>query len=212
MTACTCDGVRCFPGDTCNGCPVPLEGPCNTGEQAYGRLLGTVSNRQPGPARQCMLARARAASVLHVSGSVCTCVAPTYSTLSPCVCCLGVPDSGPLKPPCCCHCVTVSLCHCVVVQILVCCWLQVLISFMPLKVLRRLFPPVVSGVTVILIGTPKKKKKKKKKKKPSMPGPMSTLVPLADCGVSIGCNTTYYCSRGDHSNQWRYNLGCTVLW
>ncbi|GJQ08214.1 hypothetical protein GpartN1_g5.t1 [Galdieria partita] len=35
---------------------------------------------------------------------------------------------------------------------MVCCWLEVAISFLPPKVLRRIFPPIVTGSVVILIG------------------------------------------------------------
>lgn len=43
MRACSCGGVTCTVGGTCNTCAVPLEGDCNTGQEAYGRFLGTVS-------------------------------------------------------------------------------------------------------------------------------------------------------------------------
>lgn len=38
-------------------------------------------------------------------------------------------------------------------QILVCAWWQVAMSFVPTKVLRRLFPPVVTGCCLVLLGT-----------------------------------------------------------
>lgn len=37
--------------------------------------------------------------------------------------------------------------------ILVCAWWQVAMSFVPTKVLRRLFPPVVTGSCLVLLGT-----------------------------------------------------------
>ncbi|GBG73953.1 hypothetical protein CBR_g17667 [Chara braunii] len=37
--------------------------------------------------------------------------------------------------------------------VLVGCWLEVILSFCPPRVLRRIFPPVVTGVVVVLIGT-----------------------------------------------------------
>lgn len=36
--------------------------------------------------------------------------------------------------------------------ILVCCWVQVAISFCPPRILRRIFPPIVTGTCIILIG------------------------------------------------------------
>ncbi|EME25759.1 nucleobase:cation symporter-2, NCS2 family [Galdieria sulphuraria] len=36
--------------------------------------------------------------------------------------------------------------------IMVCCWLEVAISFLPLTILRRVFPPLVTGSVVVLIG------------------------------------------------------------
>lgn len=36
--------------------------------------------------------------------------------------------------------------------VLVCCWVQVLASFCPPKTLRRIFPPIVTGTCIILIG------------------------------------------------------------
>lgn len=33
-----------------------------------------------------------------------------------------------------------------------CCWLAVLLSFMPPRMLKRCFPPMVTGVTIFLIG------------------------------------------------------------
>ena len=36
--------------------------------------------------------------------------------------------------------------------LLVCCWWSVALSFMPPKMLKRVFPPVVTGVTIFLIG------------------------------------------------------------
>ncbi|XP_057854129.2 uric acid-xanthine permease isoform X2 [Cryptomeria japonica] len=36
--------------------------------------------------------------------------------------------------------------------ILVCCWLQVAASFCPARILRRIFPPTVTGTCIILIG------------------------------------------------------------
>ncbi len=35
---------------------------------------------------------------------------------------------------------------------LVCCWLAVALSFMPPRMLRRCFPPMVTGLTIFLIG------------------------------------------------------------
>ena len=36
--------------------------------------------------------------------------------------------------------------------LLVCCWWSVALSFMPPRMLKRVFPPVVTGVTIFLIG------------------------------------------------------------
>lgn len=33
-----------------------------------------------------------------------------------------------------------------------CCWLAVLLSFMPPRMLKRCFPPMVTGLTIFLIG------------------------------------------------------------
>jgi xanthine/uracil permease len=38
------------------------------------------------------------------------------------------------------------------VQIMVCCWYQVLVSVCPPRALRRIFPPVVTGSCLILLG------------------------------------------------------------
>ena len=35
---------------------------------------------------------------------------------------------------------------------LVCCWVAVALSFMPPRMLRRCFPPMVTGLTIFLIG------------------------------------------------------------
>ena len=35
---------------------------------------------------------------------------------------------------------------------LVCCWLAVILSFMPPRMLKRCFPPMVTGLTIFLIG------------------------------------------------------------
>eukprot|EP00271_Cylindrocystis_brebissonii_P023449 TRINITY_DN9731_c0_g1_i1.p1 TRINITY_DN9731_c0_g1~~TRINITY_DN9731_c0_g1_i1.p1 ORF type:complete len:633 (+),score=99.93 TRINITY_DN9731_c0_g1_i1:213-2111(+) len=79
MRTCSCDGIPCSTGTggTCDACTGSLAGSCLTGQEAYGKVLGTVC---------------------------------------------------------------------------VCCFVEILLSFAPPKVLRRLFPPVVSGTTVILIG------------------------------------------------------------
>jgi xanthine/uracil permease len=37
-------------------------------------------------------------------------------------------------------------------QLLLCCWLEVFLSFTPPRTLRKIFPPVVTGTTVVLIG------------------------------------------------------------
>eukprot|EP00897_Mesotaenium_endlicherianum_P000924 jgi/Mesen1/10832/ME000093S10348 len=77
--ACFCDGKPCSVGyvDTCKLCTGTLSGTCHTGDDAYGKLLGTL---------------------------------------------------------------------------LLCCWLEIGLSMCPPKLLRRLFPPVVTGTTVVLIG------------------------------------------------------------
>lgn len=36
--------------------------------------------------------------------------------------------------------------------LLVCCWIVVVISFMPEWMVKKLFPPLVPGVTIFLIG------------------------------------------------------------
>jgi uracil-xanthine permease len=36
--------------------------------------------------------------------------------------------------------------------IMVCCWLEVAVSFLPPRILRRIFPPLVTGPVVVLIG------------------------------------------------------------
>eukprot|EP00850_Spirogloea_muscicola_P010979 SM000066S20454 [mRNA] locus=s66:480443:485518:- [translate_table: standard] len=77
MKSCSCDGAPCTVGGTCLQCTGKISGICNTGEDAYGRLLGTI---------------------------------------------------------------------------LVTCFLEIGLSFCPPKVLRKIFPPVVTGTTVILIG------------------------------------------------------------
>jgi len=42
MRACSCGGSSCVVGGSCNTCPGPLSGDCNTGQEAYGRFLGTL--------------------------------------------------------------------------------------------------------------------------------------------------------------------------
>lgn len=74
---CTCGGAACTPGGTCAACTEPVEGNCLTGQEAYGKVLGTL---------------------------------------------------------------------------LVCCWVQVILSLSSPKLLRRIFPPVVTGVAIMLIG------------------------------------------------------------
>lgn len=39
---CTCGGAACTPGGTCAACTEPVEGNCLTGQEAYGKVLGTV--------------------------------------------------------------------------------------------------------------------------------------------------------------------------
>ncbi|KAH8939363.1 hypothetical protein BDL97_15G033700 [Sphagnum fallax] len=77
LNQCTCAGVACSPGGTCDTCTTPLEGNCLTEEKAYGKILGTI---------------------------------------------------------------------------MVCCWYQVLVSVCPPRALRRIFPPVVTGSCLILLG------------------------------------------------------------
>jgi len=44
LSACACNGVPCSVGlGTCDTCSVALTGKCHTAEQAYGKVLGTVS-------------------------------------------------------------------------------------------------------------------------------------------------------------------------
>jgi xanthine/uracil permease len=38
-------------------------------------------------------------------------------------------------------------------QLLVCAWYQVAVSFVPTRALRRIFPPVVTGTCLVLLGT-----------------------------------------------------------
>ncbi|KAG6547512.1 hypothetical protein Mapa_010960 [Marchantia paleacea] len=77
LRTCSCDGVSCFKGETCDLCTGNLSGDCLTGQEAYGRVLG---------------------SILLTS------------------------------------------------------WFQIALSFCPKKFFKKVFPPVVTGSTIILIG------------------------------------------------------------
>ncbi|KAL2652908.1 hypothetical protein R1flu_021036 [Riccia fluitans] len=42
LRLCSCGGVACLVGDTCDICPGTLSGSCLTEREAYGRVLGTI--------------------------------------------------------------------------------------------------------------------------------------------------------------------------
>jgi len=45
LSQCSCNGTACsVSGGTCAGCPVALTGKCLTAEEAFGKVLGTVSD------------------------------------------------------------------------------------------------------------------------------------------------------------------------
>lgn len=77
LMSCSCNGVSCKVGGSCQQCSRSLEGPCNTEEEAYGAILGTV---------------------------------------------------------------------------MVVCWFQTALSFLSPRVIRRIFPPVVTGTCLVLLG------------------------------------------------------------
>jgi xanthine/uracil permease len=37
--------------------------------------------------------------------------------------------------------------------VMVCCFFEIIFSFVPKHILRKLFPPVVSGTSIVLLGT-----------------------------------------------------------
>ena len=43
LTQCSCAGTPCTIGGTCSACASALVGNCHTPEEAYGKVLGTVS-------------------------------------------------------------------------------------------------------------------------------------------------------------------------
>lgn len=50
LSECACNGAPCpVGGGECDACPVPLVGKCHSAEDAYGKVLGTVSACSPQP-------------------------------------------------------------------------------------------------------------------------------------------------------------------
>jgi len=98
-------------------------------------------------------------SVMGVSFSFVPVAQQVIATLSQCAC-AGTPCSVGAGTCDACPVPLTGKCHSaedaygkVLGTILVCAWWQVAMSFVPTKVLRRVFPPVVTGTCLVLLGT-----------------------------------------------------------
>lgn len=121
LSQCACDGEPCTFEGTCVACTSPLVGKCHTPEEAYGKVLGTVSTSY-------LISYPWSLQPISVTMSDLPSSILTAKWLMP------------------------EFLHNPGLQLLVCCFFQMAISFVSSRVLRRVFPPVVTGTCLVLLG------------------------------------------------------------